>query len=190
MKKTLQVVAICLLIASCGDSSSSKSSGLTVLGSGPASSLLNFLGTGSPTSMKITFHAIGLSKNDDCTNPEIITFPAPVEVEMVGNNSVFTGTPTPGTYKCVIMRMNDTIKFKVDAIAVAAFAGCGSVNTEHTADIYRDLESDDGTWINMDGSYTDATGSTATPLTERDLSKALSNAVLDGPTGGNRTVVI
>lgn len=174
MKKTLQILAVCLLVASCSDSNSSKSSRLTVLGSGSSTSLLKLLGTGSPTSMKITYHAIGLSMNDDCSDPEVFTFPTPLEVEMIGNNSVFSGTPTPGTYKCVIMRMNDTIKFKVDSTAVTAFpAGCVSVNTEHTADIYREGEPDDNLWVNMDGSYTNATGSTAAPGT--DIVETIAN---------------
>jgi hypothetical protein len=128
----------------------------------------SFTGTpiGTPTSLKITVYALYLSVNEDCTDLQLIKDygSTPREFNMIQNPKLFSGSPAAATYKCMVLKMQDTVRFKADADAVAEDAACGSVTTEHTIDIYRQGEG--GAFLDLNGDTIPARGSKGSPVAD------------------------
>ena len=121
--------------------------------------------SGSPTSFKMTLYQAWISTNADCSSPVLVQDhgAAGSEVDLSTSPTLFSGTPPDGNYPCLIIVASDNLKYRVDAVAVAAHPGCADTTTEYTHDVYREGESDDGAWIDLNGNSIDATGSKAAP---------------------------
>jgi hypothetical protein len=176
----LLILSASVTLSSCGDSDTSQGTTFVLQGSASSAVLAWYqpaldallaranAAAGSPTSAKLTVHSVWLSPNGDCTDAVLVADngAAPVESDLFLEPDLIAGFPAAGTYECLILEMNDTIKFKADAAAVAANAGCDDVATEYTFDIYRDGEEDDGLWKDKDGVSIDASGSVEAPGTD------------------------
>lgn len=160
---------------SCGGEESGQGT-LIVKGSGSASAQAKIAATrwaenvgGSPTSFGITFYAIYISTNADCSNPiqvadfgadgrsfDLLTEPTLVEAEVA-----------EGTYNCVIGESSDVMTFTVDETAVSEHAGICETGTTYTYDIYREGEIDSDLWVDIDGTNIAATGTPVSPGANR-----------------------
>jgi hypothetical protein len=174
MKKSLiNLSALCLVTAlatSCGKDDQAASNAVVIKGSSSANGFASYSAlaadAGSPTSMKMSFYALAVSKNEDCSAPTFVFNhgSTPVEVDLVANPTLFSGALASGTYKCLIMRVSDNIKFKADATAVAAHGpNCANTTTEYTHDVYR---STDSGWKDMNGVAIPARGAHGTPVSD------------------------
>lgn len=175
MYSRLLLFPICILglcVSSCSDSSDAAAASVTITGS--ASSVATLISprsgaaTGSPTTMKIQLYAILVSTETDCSNPvSLVDHGATaVEVNMVDAPVLFSGSPAAGTYKCLILKMSDTLAYKVDAAAVTAWApDCADTTTEYTHDIYR-VDNGGTVFRDLDMVLIPATGLKATPSSD------------------------
>ena len=159
---------IATFIVGCGkeDSSSTSSSAFVVKGSSSQMAKLHALvPSGSPTSFKVKIYSAYISENEDCSSPVLLKNfgTAGVEFDMYSSPTLFGANPPEGTYNCFILNISDNMKFKADATAVADHVGCTSTTVENTFDIYRDGDTDDGLWVDIDGNRVNATGSDASP---------------------------
>jgi len=124
---------------------------------------------GSPVDLKITLHALYLSTNEDCSNPILIRDlnSSPQEFNLTANPTLFSGSIASGTYKCMIFKMSDVLKYKVDAAAVAEWAPDCAEDTEYQHDIFR---TDNGGLTNpfKDLSFADITahGTETSPVSD------------------------
>lgn len=163
----LLVTGIGLTLPGCSDSGG----GLTIRGTGGRSSALASVSTsGSPTYLLMTVYAAYISTSADCSNPILLEDHGSTgrEIDMIGGNgpTLFTGNPSSGTYPCIILKIKDTMNFKVDSTAVTDHPECTSTTTEHTFDVYRDGNSDDGLQVDMNGTAIDARGSASSSVAD------------------------
>lgn len=147
-----------------GSSSSGSRAALSALVLNPTADFSRVV-IGTPTSFKITLYKAWVSQNTDCSSPIVLQDygASGQQFNMMDSPTLFSGNPPDGTYPCLILKFNDNMKFKANDVAVANHAGCANTTTEYTFDVYRDGESDDGAWIDIDGNGVDATGSAASP---------------------------
>lgn len=162
------VVGLIFGFVACGSDSNSK---IKIKGTGGASTALAILATsGSPTYLLITVYAAYASTHEDCSDPVLIqdhgSAGTAIDMFASGGPTLFEGNPGPGTYPCLILKISDTMKFKVDSEAVTDHSACVSTDTEHTFDVYRDGNSDDGMNIDLNGAVVDARGSAASPVSD------------------------
>jgi hypothetical protein len=152
---TASILAILatLSLGACADAISTATNGtpaLVVYGSGaPAGASLRGGGDsgavfGPASSLTIKLYALYISANTDCSSPQLVQDlgVAGLEKDFMTNPMLFEGTPTAGTYQCVMMKMSDVLRMKPGA----SFGACVS-GTEYSGDIYRDGESD---WVDSD----------------------------------------
>lgn len=170
----LTVSTLTLFAAGCGkdNAPTTPAPNASIKGSNLATALIsNFSSSllaasvGSPTSIKMKFYGLALSQNEDCSDPEVVfdIRTAPQTYDLVAGPTLFSGSLAAGTYKCVVMRISDNIKFKVDAAAVAAWpVSCPNTTTEYTHDIYR-TDNGGSVWKDVEGATITATGSIGTP---------------------------
>ena len=166
-KKSMMLIYIIgFLLTACSDDTTSAS--LTITGSD--SSVQTFISrsgaaTGSPTTMKLQIYQILVSTNTDCSNPiSLIDHGStPMEVDMMSSPVLFSGSPAANTYNCLILKISDTLAYKVDAAAVTAWPGvCADTTTEYTHDIYR-TDNGGSVFKDLNGAFIVATGVKATP---------------------------
>lgn len=160
-----------MLAISCGSDSSSSSGtapNTIISGSAVSTALYQSLlagNAGSPTSIKMKFYGLAVSLNEDCSDAEVVfdISTNPREFDLMTSPTLFSGTLTAGTYKCVIMRVSDNIKFKPDATAAGTFNSCVA-GTEYTHDIYR--ADSGGAWNDMDGQSIPSNGTREVPVSD------------------------
>lgn len=168
-KSLYSVVTILALgLVGCSDSNS----GLVIRGAPDATStgLATVSTSGSPTYLLMTVYAAYISTNADCSSPVLLqdygASGQAFNMYATGGPTMFSGNPGDGTYECLILKMSDTMNFKVDATAVTDHPSCTSTTTEHTFDVYRNGNSDDGLQVDIDGVAYDARGSAASPVAD------------------------
>lgn len=99
---------------------------------------LNTLAATSASSLKIKIYQVSVSAATDCSSPiTILTSVAGTETDFMADPVIGSGTVPDGTYPCLMITMDDVIKYKPVADALP---GCTS-GTEYTADLCRDLTS-------------------------------------------------
>lgn len=173
MKKVIFVSACLgiLTMLSCGGSGGNS---LTIYGGHSATAASANIDSesapqaGSPTSLKLSMYAAWACLKADCTSCTQVTDygATPQEKNLFDVKPVlFQGNPAAGTYNCIIIKMNDTMKFIADATAAAAWPDC-KAGTEYTYDIYRANESDSNTWVDMNKTIIPSTGSVTVPGTD------------------------
>jgi hypothetical protein len=94
----------------------------------------------SASSLKINIYQVSVSTSVDCSNPiTILSSVAGTETDFMSNPVIGTGTVPDGTYPCLMITMDDVIKYTPLANDGACTAG-----VEETADLCRDLASTGG----------------------------------------------
>lgn len=183
--RKLLLITLSVLSVSCSDDDEDSSNGFAIVGS--TSSVSSFVpkilvNAGSPTSFKLTVYKAYLSTSATCSNPVLLQDygASGSEFNMFEAPTLFSGTPSGGTYNCLILEISDNLKIKVDATAVTTHAGCVDSTTEYTHDIYRQGDPDDGSWIDINGSAVDATGSRPAPGADRIFAFASTSASAAG----------
>jgi hypothetical protein len=121
------------------------------------------LRAGSPSSLKIAIFAYYLSTGADCANPvPLIDYGGdPLIKDVYANPTLFSGNPGEGNYRCVVLKIRDTLRFRPDE--TAATGACGTTESEHTYDLYRSDQMAGGTWKNLEGQQVTAKGALASP---------------------------
>ncbi len=94
---------------------------------------------GTPTSFKVRLYKAYISENEDCSDPVLLEDHGEEgqEFDFFDSPTLFSEAPAPGTYNCLILIADDTMKFKADSVAVDAHVGCENTTDEYTFDIYR-----------------------------------------------------
>lgn len=125
-------------------------------------SLASFAVT-SASSLKLKIYQVSVSASTDCSSPiTILSNTVGVETDFMTNPVIGSGTVPDGTYPCMMITMDDVIKYKPLANDLP---GC-TVGTEYTADLCRDLASTGGAGQER-YSFTDLLiGTTFTPNVE------------------------
>jgi hypothetical protein len=93
---------------------------------------------GPASSLTIKVYALYISTNADCSSPQLVQdLGAGENKDFMANPALFEGTPTNGTYQCVMMKMSDVLTMTPGATFGACTAG-----TSYSGDIYRDGQTD------------------------------------------------
>ncbi len=182
---TVLAVLAALALSACADAASTTNAtpALVVYGSGaPAGASIRMGGDsgvtwGGANSLVIKLYALYISANADCSNPiEVQDLGAGVDRDFMTNPVLFEGTPTAGTYPCVMLKMSDVLRMK----PATSFGGCVA-GTEYAGDIYREGESD---WVDVNLHPVVGTGTDDVPNDDhvtifmtRDTSAALARGI-------------
>lgn len=94
----------------------------------------------SPTSLKLTIHQVAVALNEDCSSPIVIFTSgnaAGTESNLLISPALGSGNLANGTYNCIMITMEDAIKFTPTANDGASCLG----GTEYTIDLCRNTAS-------------------------------------------------
>ena len=178
MKKILVLSAIVFVITAC-NSSSDPAGTYTVKSSASATATsiyANVIGdtTGSPTSLKQKFYAAWISPNEDCSSPVLLQDHGADGkiVEFYSGETIFSGSPADGTYKCLIIKMSDFQTFVPDAVAGARWPTVCTTGTTYDEDIFTE---DFTHYLNMDGTFIDGQGTYTVPVEQTTYSFVTTN---------------
>lgn len=120
--------------------------------------------SGSPLNFTIKLYRAYASTNEDCSGAvQVVDHGTTGADVVIGTDNLLQADPAAGTYKCLILKMSDQLKFVPDSTAVAAFPGVCVAGTQSTFDIYRTTSGDSGQWKDIDGNTYVATGNDSTP---------------------------
>lgn len=114
-------------IAAPSFTSSIRSAGSLTTGCDGPSSTCCEPGTGcDPDSAKVTVYKIWVSASTDCSNPILVedkgTSGAVVDIALGGQ--LFSGTVAPGSYPCMIWKVEDLIEFVPNGTSAGLLAAC------------------------------------------------------------------
>lgn len=111
------------------------------------------------SSAKVTMYGAWISANADCSAPlvELFTSEAGKEVDIVAGDTIAEKAVTSGTYKCLVIKMNDHVKFKPASTQSPCTAG-----TEYTLDTCRSGNSVDTSTDALTGASIPCTTSSTT----------------------------
>jgi len=124
---TIAAVAVSLVACSTADTvATTGAPALVVYGSGSAlGASLRMDGDsgavfGPAGSLTIKLYSLYISTNADCSSPQLVQDlgAAGVNKDFMTNPVLFEGTPTAGTYQCVMMKMSDVLNMKPGAAVV------------------------------------------------------------------------
>lgn len=88
------------------------------------------------TSLKINVYQVAVSLNENCSSPQVIfTSTAGTEKDFLANPTLGNGSLANGTYNCVMITMDDVIKFTPSANTGAT--GKCVAGTEYAVDLCR-----------------------------------------------------
>lgn len=87
-----------------------------------------------PTSLKVKVYQIAVAENADCSDPQVIfTSTAGSEKDFITNPTLGSGSLADGTYNCVMITMDDVIKFT----PLANDGATCTAGTEYAIDLCR-----------------------------------------------------
>lgn len=135
---------------------------------------------GSPTVFNLKLYAAYLTTSAACTAPFVEVAnngTTGTSYDMVAAPTILSASPAAGTYNCFILRMSDTMTFRPDATATAAFPTSCPTGVDATFDIYRAGETP--LWKDKDGNDIAATGTESAPA---ESSTVVSGATVPGVT--------
>jgi len=90
------------------------------------------------SSLKLQVYSVMLSTSPQCTAPvTVFSSSTPTEVDFLVAPTLGSGNPPDGSYPCVIIKMQDTIKFKPSSNDGISCVG----GTEYTTDVCQTGES-------------------------------------------------
>lgn len=152
-----------VILAGCSSSSTDSGDSLTVMGSAGSPAALRDPTSGDPASLLIGMYALYISPNADCSSPILVQdYGATASVkDFVNQPTLFSGSPDPGSYQCVAIKMSDVITVSPGT----TFGNCHS-GVLYPGDIYRDGETD---WKDIDLNPITGTGTDAAPADDRVL---------------------
>jgi hypothetical protein len=204
MSSTLTILLTLATLVACAKRESSEGA-FVLKGSASAQTesaklfngILDFLGPksamavatlGSPTEVRLNFYSVYLSENEDCSNPIIVQDYGnlPVQKNLSTGETLFEGNPPAGEYKCMILKMQDIVSFKPDAVAQAAWPGVCSEGL-HAFDIYR-ASSDDIPWIDIEGNDIVGHGEDEAPVADVVYIYATTNLAALGNESENQSL--
>jgi len=85
------------------------------------------------SSLKLQVYSVMLSASPLCTSPvTVFSSTTPTEVDFLATPTLGSGNPPDGTYRCVVIKMSDLIKF-----TPSTTAGLCSASVQYTADVCR-----------------------------------------------------
>lgn len=114
----------------------------------------------SPTSLKIKVYQVAVALSADCSSPTVIFSSASgTEKDFMTNPTLGSGSIADGTYNCVMITMDDVIKFTPAANDGGSCLG----GTEYSIDLCRDTASSGGETV---FSTTDLLEGTVTTTTQ------------------------
>ncbi len=127
---------------------------------------------GIPSNVRVKMYAVYLSLNADCTSPVLVQDygVAGAVKNLTGGETLFSGNPPDGTYKCMIMKLSDQIKFNVTQSDVTwwqtnhAGSACNNAATDYVFDGYRDDGSVSTPSVDLDGVAIAPRGTNAAPV--------------------------
>jgi len=131
------------------------------------------------SSLKLQVYSVMLSTSPLCTSPvTVFSSATPTEVDFLATPTLGSGNPPDATYRCVIIRMSDLIKFTPRTSAGLCVAG-----TQYVADVCR--TDNGGTTQAPDaiGAPTACMGTDAAPVSDAVYLYLTTNA--SAGTGGN-----
>jgi len=99
---------------------------------------LGVLAVTSASSLKLKIYQVSVSASTDCSSPiTILSSSSGTETDFMTDPVIGSGSVPDGTYPCMMITMDDVIKYKPLANDLP---GC-TAGTEYTADLCRDLAS-------------------------------------------------
>lgn len=113
------------------------------------------------TSLKITVHQVAVSLSADCSSPTVIftsSSASGTESDFITAPTLGSGSLASGTYNCVMITMEDAIKFTTSA----AVDGNCAASTEYTIDLCRNTASSGGVALYSTSDVLVGTTATAT----------------------------
>ncbi len=129
MKVLLFFVALIGVVSCNGSGGAGSSSGQSAEDTTPYQSKLTIKTDGYAnqdiTSMKMIVYKVYAGSNEDCSDLSLIKeFNSPVEVEIVGGYSFGDINIPDGTYNCVAVEFDRTIKFTTDSLPAGSGTDC------------------------------------------------------------------
>jgi hypothetical protein len=127
----------------------------------PFSLLLSFnsFAMVNPSELLLKVYQIAIAVDDDCSNPIVLhSTPAGVEMNFLSNPDIGSAPLADGTYNCVMITMDDLIKFRP-----AATEGACTANQQYLHDLCRNQANSNN---NVMMSHTDVLMGTTTTNTE------------------------
>jgi hypothetical protein len=158
------------LVLACSSSSDSNEDSLIITGdagSPAADPTIRASGSirraGDPGSLRIGVYALYISTNPNCSGAiEVQNYGATPSVkDLVNSPTLFSGSPDPGSYQCVGIKMSDVL----DVVPDSTFGNC-TAGTHYLGDIYRAGESD---WKDIDLNQIVGTGTDSAPADDQVL---------------------
>jgi len=181
---TVAAAAVSLVACSTAETLNTPATpALVIYGSGaPVTASLRMDGDsgavfGPAASLTIRLYALYISTNSDCSSPQLVQdLGAGADKDFMTNPVLFEGTPTAGTYQCVMMKMSDVLNMKPGATFGACVAG-----TNYSGDIYRAGETD---WVDQNLTPIVGTGTDEVPSDDhvtifmtRDTAAAMARGI-------------
>lgn len=78
----------------------------------------------NPASALVTIYGVAVSPNADCSNAVVLNYSSsPTAVDFEQTPSLFSGSPSAGTYNCVVLLMSDQLTFTPAATTGNCTAG-------------------------------------------------------------------
>jgi hypothetical protein len=91
---------------------------------GLMTSLPLFAAGGNASSVKLTIYGVWLSANGDCSDSvEILNSTTGTEIDIMDSPTIADHAITADVYKCLIIKMNDVVKFKPETTSGHCTAG-------------------------------------------------------------------
>ncbi|MEO7331125.1 MAG: hypothetical protein ABI193_21290 [Minicystis sp.] len=115
---------------------------------------------GDPASLKLSLYKLYIGTQTDCSDLALVDdhSTTPLDVDLVDDPILFSGSPLDGTYGCVAFVMSDLVRVQ----PTQSFGACDA-GTEYVADIYRAGQAD---FRDVDGLYTTGTGTDEVPSSD------------------------
>ena len=174
--KTLALLAIALLLPACGTTTTATfllrgspyqtatSNSFANLKNALFPSLQDLPVSGSPKTLYLNVQAFYLGTKSDCTDLKAITdYNNGTEgFDLYAEPILFSANPTPGTYSCLALKINDLVVAKVDETATTSWPDICQTGTNYTKDLYPVTNTDN--WKDVTGTVVAPQGSDASPV--------------------------
>jgi hypothetical protein len=190
MKRLITVLLACALAATfvrCGGGDSpatppgTNTGTLTIKGSPTAASAfqapartqaaVRLLGpgvyNGAPTSVQVKMHAIYLSPYDNCSAPVLVQDKdvSSDYQEIMDSPTLFSNAVAPGSYRCMIVKMDDVTTFVPDNAAQTSTGGVCVAGTTYYNDGFK-TETPPEVYWNLDNTTQTGEGTYYTPVSQ------------------------